>query len=128
VKTLREHYKDNTILPIPVYLKNGPMQGYEWHIDRQRTCVINFVLTENDPAYVIFRKKINSFFFDIFGPVPYELGMPFLFNAKIEHSVFNLSNKDRLIMSIGFFGPSYDEVREYLSTLPPVDENYNFIK
>lgn len=128
MRALREHYADNVILPAPVYLKNGPMQGYEWHIDKQRTCVINFVLTENNPAYVLFREKINSFFFNIIGPVPYTLGKPFLFNAKIEHSVFNLSDKDRLIMSIGFFGPTYNEVKDYLLTLPPVDENYNFIQ
>ena len=128
MKSLREHYKDNKILPAPVYLKNGPMQGYEWHTDRQRTCVINFELTKNEPAYVLFREKINAFFFNIIGPVPYVLGKPFLFNSQIEHSVFNLSDSDRLIMSIGFFGPTYDEVKEYLCNLPPVNENYNFIK
>lgn len=128
MKVLKEHYKDNFILPSPVYLKNGPMQGYEWHVDKQRTCVINYVLTENTPSYVLFREKINAFFFDIIGPVPYILKEPFLFEAKIEHSVFNLSDKDRLIMSIGFFGPTYSEVKEFLATLPPFDENYNFIK
>jgi len=108
------------------YLKNGPREGYEWHTDRKRTCVINFLLTKNEPAFVLFRKKINAFFFDIVGQVPYEIGQPFLFNAQIEHSVFNLSDSDRLIMSIGFIGPTYEEVKDFLLKLPAFDKNYNF--
>jgi hypothetical protein len=125
---LTQQYQHNELKPNPCYLKNGPMQGYEWHVDKLRTCVINWVLTPNDPAYVIFRKKINSFFFDIMGPVPYVVGRPFVFNPKIEHSVFNLTNQDRLIMSVGLFGPSYEEVKDFLLSLPPMDHQYNFVK
>lgn len=127
MKALKRRYGDNKVKPNAIYLKNAPMEGYAWHKDRIRTCVINVVLTHNDPAYCIWREKKNNFFFDIMGPIPYIVGRPFLFNPTVEHMVFNLSQQERLIMSIGFFGPSYDEVKDFiLNVMTPLDENYNF--
>jgi hypothetical protein len=124
-KEFRKKYGETNVYAC--YLKNDPMQGYEWHTDKKRTCVINYLLTENDPSYVIFREKINYFYFNIIATVPYVVGHPFVFNAQIEHSVFNLSNKERFIMSIGFYGPTYEEVRDYiLNEMPVPDSSYNY--
>jgi hypothetical protein len=113
---------------VPLYLKNEPMQGYEWHVDEIRTCAINFLITDSSVACTMFRKKINSFYFKIMGTVPYVVGRPFLFNTQIEHTVLNTTNEDRIILSVGLYGPSYYEVKEFLSKIPPLDNNYNFIK
>jgi hypothetical protein len=99
----------------PVYVKVGPMQVYDWHTDVERTCAINVLLTTETPVYTLFREQFVDLFYNI-KHLPYVVNRPYLFDTSVEHSIINLTNSDRILLTVGIYGPSYDEVREFLLT------------
>jgi hypothetical protein len=102
------------------YYKNDPKTGYVWHTDAKRSCAINIVMTDNPSALTMHREMIDHQFFNI-EPVPYIKYRPFLFNTRVEHAVYNPDPTDRIILTIGFIGPSYDEVKDFLLSAPLPD-------
>ena len=99
------------------YYRNLPGTAYKWHIDRKRTCAINILLTDNPNALVMHKEDINGLIFNIF-PVHYTKGCPVLFDTTVEHAVYNPDPNPRIILTIGFIGPSYQEMLEFLITTP----------
>lgn len=96
---------------IPVVLKMNPMTWYDWHVDSDRLCTINSLISGFE-SKSFFGNKVNN---DIISltELKYELGRYYLLNTQSSHAVLNLSD-ERYVLSIGFKNHSYQTIREYL--------------
>lgn len=106
-----------------MYLKNMPMTYYDWHIDMNRTCSINWLLT-NTGGSALYREHIpsnegKSITYKI-SKVEYELHKPTMLDVTKEHCVINDTHEERIIFSLSFTAP-YNEVYNYLSSIDITD-------
>jgi hypothetical protein len=100
------------------YLKNEPNSLYDWHVDYNRSCSINWVIQTNTKAVTFFRTNyVKPFFWDL-EEVKYELFKPTVLDTTKSHCVINNSNEERIILSLSIFKKNaYTEVVEYLQNL-----------
>jgi hypothetical protein len=107
------------------YYLNPPNSFYDWHIDRNRYCTINWVVKTNKEARTFYREPIpeailpngNSVMFHL-TEVDYKGLKPTLLNATYQHCVANNYNEKRIILTLSLFKPTrYEEVLEFLKPL-----------
>jgi hypothetical protein len=100
------------------YLKNPPNSIYDWHTDIFRLTAINWIVKSNPNARVWYRSNNRHRLFWDLEEVVYQDHYPTLLDSKQEHSVFNNSAEERIILSVTIFnGPSYQELLNFLSAL-----------
>lgn len=102
-----------------LYMKNLPMTCYDWHIDMNRQCSINWLLC-NIGGSAFYREHIDSnvgtsITYKI-KKVQYQLYKPTMLDVTKEHCVINDTDEDRIIFSLSIDAP-FNEVYKYLSTL-----------
>jgi hypothetical protein len=104
------------------YLKNEPNSLYDWHVDYNRSCSINWVIQTNPKAVTLFRTNhLKPFFWDI-EEVQYELYKPTVLDTTKSHCVINNYFEERIILSLSIFKKNaYNEVVNYLQNLSPKD-------
>jgi hypothetical protein len=98
-----------------VYLKTNPMTLYDWHVDKNRTCSLNWVIKTNSKAMTLYRESVTGLYWNI-DEVEYDLYKPTLLNTKVEHCVINNFPEDRIILSMSFWHP-YETVLSFLKDL-----------
>lgn len=100
------------------YLKNPPYSLYDWHTDKFRNCGINWVVQSNPEAKVWYRSSNHHGLFWDIEEAQYQDHYPTLLDTTKEHSVFNNSTEERIILSVTLVKrPSYQEVADFLSKL-----------
>jgi hypothetical protein len=115
VRSLREKFDKQIICR---YLKNPPNSIYDWHTDAYRLTAINWIVKSNPDARVWYRSNNRHKLFWDLKEVVYQDHYPTLLDTKQEHSVFNNSNEDRIVLSVTIVnGPTYQEVLDFLTSL-----------
>ena len=107
------------------YYLTPPNSFYDWHVDMNRYCVINWVIKTNKEARTYFREPIEEARIPDRKPIMYHLtevdyrgAKPTLLDATYEHCVANNYNERRIILSMSLFKPTtYQEVLEFLKPL-----------
>lgn len=100
------------------YLKNPPHSIYDWHIDKNRLCTINWIVKSNTDARVWYRSNNQHRLFWDLEEITYQEHYPTIFDTSVEHSVFNNSDEERIILSLSLTdGPTYQEVVDFLTSL-----------
>jgi hypothetical protein len=117
MKSLRKQFGDNVG---GIYIKNNPWSFYDWHIDMNRQCSINWLLKTNSNALTLHREKteperLNSIIYNIF-PVEYVLYKPTIMDTTVEHCVINSSDEERIIFSVSLDVP-FNDVKGFLSVV-----------
>ena len=107
------------------YLYNSPWSMYDWHqdLDRHESC-INFVLTDTPDAKTVHRFPMDSRLNFFITTVNYKLYKPVLFNVKIDHCVFNFTDKHRYVLSVLIFDSSYKTAKDFLINYQPDSPGY----
>ena len=113
-----------------VYLKNYSHSAYNWHRDMNRQCAVNWVIKTSPGAATYFAQpydddKLNynrvrdnkQILFLQLEEVKYKILKPVIINTAYNHSVFNNSPEERIILSLVPFEASFDEVKNYLENL-----------
>jgi len=115
VELLKEKFNTEIICR---YLKNPPNSIYDWHTDRFRLTAINWIVKSNPEARVWYRSNNQHKLFWDLEEVTYQDHYPTLLDTKQEHSVFNNSDEERIILSLSLTdGPTYQEVVDFLTSL-----------
>jgi len=97
-----------------LWIKNPPNSLYDWHIDKNvRQCSINFPINDTG-GRAFYRSKLyddveNKSLYYTLDEVKYILYKPTILNVKHEHCVMNMSNQERIILSLCVKEASYDE-------------------
>lgn len=101
---------------MPVLLRMLPWHFYNFHIDTNRQCAINSLITGYD-SHSYFgsdvyknEKLVNEL--EHIVPLDYQPGACYVFNTKHRHGVVNRA-ETRVTLSIGFNYNSYEEVLAY---------------
>jgi hypothetical protein len=92
---------------------------YDWHIDKNRSVGINWLIKTNPKASTYYRDPIlpDSKFYNL-TEVDYKLHNPTLFNTEFEHCVINNYPEERIILSLSIFNDAkFDDVVDFLSQL-----------
>lgn len=102
-----------------------PWSGYDWHVDLGRKCAINIALDDYPDAVSLFRQRIDNQNYNVLS-VPYPARRPVLFNTSVEHSVINLSDQPRHVLTVSFIEPTatYERVREFVLNYRCVSDSY----
>ena len=109
------------------YLKNYPMMLYDWHIDRNRTCAVNWVIKSGPRSATFHRdtyqndlltknrleKNLKILFWDL-TEIEYRQYYPTLIRTDIEHCIVNNDPEDRIILSLSTLNGGYEEVKDFL--------------
>lgn len=106
-----------------MYLKNLPMTYYDWHIDMNRQCSINWLLL-NEGGSALYREHIpstdgKSITYKI-SKVEYALYKPTMLDVTKEHCVINDTGEQRIIFSLSFDAP-FADVYKHVSALHLTD-------
>lgn len=120
ITDLKQHFGHPRVLP--AFLKNPPMTVYDWHRDiahaerGARLCGINFLLTPEEKVFTLFKVPNSATGRLIHGVkiLPYRPFRPVLFNTQETHCVINLTDQDRLILSVGFHDVAYEDAKDWL--------------
>ena len=114
----KELIKDHPLMDVvekfngaPYLLKLEPWTFLDFHVDTNRTCTINSLLTGFDSHTYFTYDKHNLLRFNII-PLHYTLGSCYLFNTKQWHGVANHTER-RVNLSISFASNAYREILEY---------------
>jgi hypothetical protein len=100
-----------------VYLKFPGNMCFSWHTDNHRNCCINFTMDNYPNSYTLFRQPILGLEYSV-ERLDYVAKQPTILNNNVEHSVINLDNSARYILSIGFAtSTSFDDLKNYLTSL-----------
>lgn len=101
------------------YLKNPPYSLYDWHTDRLRDCGIHWTVRTNPDASVWYRSNNRDKLFWDLEKAQYQDHYPSLFDTTAEHSVFNNSDQERIILSVTIYNgrPSYQTLLAFLQSL-----------
>jgi hypothetical protein len=100
------------------YLKNPPNSFYDWHIDKNRNCGINWVIKSNAHAKTFYRSENHHKLFWNIEEIKYTHAVPTLIDTSQQHCVFNNYHDDRIVMSLSIFNNhTYQSVLEYLTSL-----------
>jgi hypothetical protein len=109
------------------FLKNLPNSYYDWHIDLDRYCAINWVIKTNPRAVTMYREIIptppeikKKFLYNIF-EVEYSLAAPTLLNTAEEHCVVNPHHEERIILTTIIKPAKFVDVRDFLSQLQIIE-------
>lgn len=104
------------------YYFTPPNALYNWHIDLNRHCAINWVVKNNAEARTLFREPIeeasggmeNPIFFHL-DELKYRGHKPTLLNGTYSHCVTNNFPDSRIILSMSLFKPTkYEDVLTFL--------------
>jgi len=121
IKSLRKEF----INVRSTWLMNPPNSMYDWHSDKfGRNCAINIPVKMPIESGAFFRKKMNpeepkyGKYFHLY-KIDYELYKPTILNVLEEHCVMNLSDQERIILSISIENENvfYKDVVEFMKTL-----------
>jgi hypothetical protein len=117
IKSLRKRFGDTVG---GIYVKNSPWSFYDWHIDMNRKCSINWLLKTNPNARTLYRQKteperLTSIIYNIF-PIEYVLYKPTIMETTTEHCVINPSDEERIIFSVSLDVP-FDDVKEFFNVV-----------
>jgi hypothetical protein len=107
------------------YYLNPPNSFYDWHVDMNRYCVINWVVKTNKEARTFFREPIEEAKIEGRDPIMFHLTevdycgtKPTLLDATYQHCVANNYNEQRIILSMSLYKPTtYAEVLDFLKPL-----------
>lgn len=92
------------------------MTVYNWHRDVEMGCSMNLVMYDYD-AHTLFNPSDKKEIRDKVVELKYEKNKWYLFNSQILHSVINVDNKDRILLTITFpKGVTYKDVFEFLKS------------
>ena len=85
-------------------LKIPPKSFYNWHVDDYRQSCINLLISENfgRQSITVFGKEKNGYYHDNIIELKYMPSTYYLFNNQVKHSVLNLDDKDRYLLSLYF--------------------------
>jgi hypothetical protein len=108
-------FADSLLFPLimqlrgePTVFKMDPMTAYSWHIDTNRTCAINMLISGSD-SHSFYGVRLDDYNTQLI-ELMHEHNKYFLVNTKQQHSVVNLNNM-RYMLSIGFERPhTYESV------------------
>jgi hypothetical protein len=111
------------------YYLNPPSSYYDWHVDMNRFCTINWVVKSNPEARTFYREPIQELVSPDKDPIffhltelKYQGRKPTLLNATIKHCVANNWPETRIILSMSLFKPTtYEQALEFLQTIK-IDE------
>lgn len=104
------------------YYFNPPDSLYDWHVDSNRHCAINWVVKTNPEARAIFREPSTDLnqglkkpiFYDIH-ELKYQGSSPTILNATYEHCIANNYPDTRIILTMSVFKPAtYHEVLDFI--------------
>ena len=105
-------------LPHVAFLKNSPMSWYNWHMDKGRSCAINWVIKSNPKAMTLFRDTHDWQAIHEIEEVDYVLHCPTILDTTHRHCVINNGLEYRIILTVGVNEiHSYKEVNEFLQSL-----------
>jgi hypothetical protein len=99
--------------------KSPPNYFINFHIDSKRSFGLNIPITNGATAFfgecdndyfdlAVSNKKCPSFW-DI-KRLDYEVGVPYLVNTSVYHSIMNYNNINRYMLTFTFFGVNIDEL------------------
>lgn len=98
------------------YMYNQPWSMYDWHQDLAgHHSSINFLLTETPGARTLHRFPTDCRLNYKVVVLEYKLYRPVLFNAKVDHCIINMTDKDRYILSVLLLDSSYEKSKDFLS-------------
>jgi hypothetical protein len=106
------------------YYLNPPDSFYDWHVDQNRYCTINWIVKTNKEASTLYREPIEGanegrdpIFFHV-NELKYRNHKPTLLNATHEHCVVNNFPDTRIILSMSLFKPTrYEDVIIFLQNM-----------
>jgi hypothetical protein len=91
------------------------MTVYNWHRDSAMGCSLNLVMEDYNSSS-LFTRSNQSILNEVI-QLPYKKNTWYLFNSQILHSVVNLDQKDRILLTFTFpKNVSYDEVLSYIKS------------
>ena len=107
------------------YYLNPPNSFYDWHIDMNRYCTINWVVKTNNEARTFYREPIKEAVTEGRNPVMFHLTelkynnrKPTLLNATHDHCVVNNFNDTRIILTMSLFKPTgYEEALNFIRNM-----------
>jgi len=92
------------------------MTVYNWHRDAEMGCSLNLVMDDYD-AHTLFNPSDTKGIIDSVVELKYEKGKWYLFNSQIFHSVTNVGNRHRVLLTMTFpKNVQYKDVLEYLKS------------
>ena len=83
-------------------LKMNPNTCYNWHVDADRMCGINMLLSQDGLSHCLFLAGSPGVVFETH-ELKYEPDTYYAFNTQINHMVLNFK-KPRYLLSLEFFG------------------------
>ena len=83
-------------------LKIPSKSFYNWHVDDFRQSCINMLISKNHHSYSMFGEYKNNYYHNNIIELQYKPYTYYLFNNQKRHSVVNLDNEDRYLLSLYF--------------------------
>ena len=85
-------------------LKIPPKSFYNWHVDDYRQSCINLLISENfeGQSFTLFGEEKDNYYHNNIVELKYMPSTYYLFNNQVKHSVTNLDDKDRYLLSLYF--------------------------
>jgi hypothetical protein len=97
------------------YLYNMPWSLYDWHQDQgEHECAINFLLTDAPGARTMHRFPTDCLLNYKVAVMDYKLYKPVLMKSKVDHSVINLTDVHRYILTVVLLDTTYNVAKEWL--------------
>jgi len=98
----------------PGIFKMDPKNYYAFHVDASRHVAVNMML-EGPNSYTMFGEKTASVEVTKVEQLAYEDSSYYIFNTSKPHSVLNLSDNTRYLLTIGIINPEvdYETVKEF---------------
>ena len=99
----------------PGMFKMNPRSYYNFHVDSTRNVAINMLL-EGPDSYTMFGKQTESIeVTNVTDQLIYEDSAYYIFNTASPHSVLNLSQNTRYLLTIGIpdLNVSYEDVKNF---------------
>lgn len=107
------------------YMYNRPWSMYDWHQDLAgHYSSINFLLTDTPDARTLYRFPTECRLNYQVKLLEYQLYRPVLFNARVDHCIINMTNKDRYILSVLLLDSSYDTVKQFVNNYKLDSDSY----
>ena len=104
------------------YHKNTAYSVYDWHMDKNRLCALNWVIKSSVDAKVFYRTKNHHNMIWSIEELCYKDLTPTLLNTSQQHCVINNSPEERIILSVSIYNNyTFQDVVEFLSSLSITD-------
>lgn len=105
----------------------NPWSLYDWHADIDRKCSINFSLDDYPGSHTLFRQKVDSLNGSVV-ELHYKPRRPVILNTEIEHSVINLSDNPRYVLSVTIHDKNitFNQMVDFLSGYQMSSDQYRF--